>query len=178
MYDSVSRLPLVSLENRRITLRSGYCLRRIDDTGITTLFREKLIKKRNQRISSSQLWWMDDPTLQDLVRELRAIRIREAQIIERIEGVLAETPNEGAKEPSAPPTKKSSHGLKIGDRIVITNKINRPANWPRSDPWIESEHKTATIREIIRISPTNTQIHFITDGGVETWRAPNNVRTI
>ena len=121
---------------------------------------------------------MDDPSLQDLVRELRAIRIREAQIIQQLEVGLTKATDEGTKEPSASSTETSTHGLKIGDRIAITNKVKKPANWPRSDPWIESDHKTATIQDIITISPTNTQIHFITDGGVETWRAPNNVRTI
>ena len=38
---------------------------------------------------------MDDPSLQELIRELREIRIREAEtILERLETTLAEAPTE------------------------------------------------------------------------------------
>ena len=122
---------------------------------------------------------MDDLSLQELVRELRAIRIREAEILERLETIPTEAPSQETKKTTAAPTKVSSHGLKIGDRITIVNKVlKKPANWPRSDQWIEEDHKTATIQEIIQITPSNTQVHFITDGGIQTWRAPNNVRVL
>lgn len=118
---------------------------------------------------------MDEPSLQDLVQELRTLRIREAQILDRIEVIATKTPAEEKEQPPASSAEAATPGFKIGDRIVIQNKVKKPANWSDQHPWLESEHRVATIRDIIRLGPTNIQIHFITDGGIETWRAPNNV---
>ena len=118
---------------------------------------------------------MDVPSLQELVQELRALRIREAEIVEQLEATLSDTPI--ARVPDSPPSpvETPTLGLKVGDRIRIKNRVNKPANWANSREWIERENKTATIRDIIQISQSNIQVHFITDGGIETWRAPGNV---
>ena len=57
--------------------------------------------------------------------------------------------------------------------MEIKNKLKKPADWPINTEWVESRGKTATVTRIYR-----GQVHFLTDNGVSTWRAPNNLRKI
>lgn len=115
-----------------------------------------------------------DRSIQDILHALKALRLQEAELSTELEAALL------AKEttPKEPENKNQSIGYTRGDRIWIKNKIKRPANWTSEREWDESEAKTATVTEVITIGTNNVQIHFITDNGVHTWRAPNNVNRI
>ena len=61
-------------------------------------------------------------------------------------------------------------GFKKGDRVRIRNKVKRPANWDVKQAWDPEAAQSATV--------THTyleQVHFLTDNGVATWRARNNL---
>ena len=111
---------------------------------------------------------VEDHTLELLINELRALRLRvtqvEAQLQEQREQEQQTTefsripPNDFAK----------------GDRVRITNRIRRPATWSASwtDVDIEKE-RSATVTHRVR-----DQIWLITDNGTKTWRAQNNLNRI
>jgi hypothetical protein len=61
----------------------------------------------------------------------------------------------------------------VGDRVRVLNAIKKPATWSNARRWSEAEAKTATVTRV-----RATQAFFTTDNGVETWRAPNNLRRI
>jgi hypothetical protein len=124
---------------------------------------------------------MQDNGLKALINELKSLKIQEAKIKER-ESVLirqieaiGETESthkvDRVTEPQRPnnnPTTVS--GIKQGDRVVIRNKIRRPATCTTDTQWTKEKEQIATVTRV-----TPSQIHFVTDNGTRTWRAPNNL---
>jgi hypothetical protein len=116
-------------------------------------------------------------TIQELINALKTLRIQEADLTAQLEQALEQkgTPQQAVR--TAKEEKRSSGTQSIftrGDRIWIKNKLHKPANWNNRIEWIEREGKTATVTEVLTRGPSE-QVHFITDNGVQTWRAPNNV---
>jgi hypothetical protein len=127
---------------------------------------------------------MDEEEERNLINELEALNLRATEIIERLATRDAGKRTGRATrahdwEVIAKPTTTSSvseltiNGLKKGDRVRIKNKVIKPATWPIERPWIKEEARRATITRV-----TRDQIHFVTDNGTATWRAPNNLERI
>jgi hypothetical protein len=102
---------------------------------------------------------MEEEQIEDLTRELNELKIREAVLIAAI-----------ARLQAAPANVK---GIEVGNRVWIKNKVRKPAHWPTQTPWIESEYRTARVTKI-----STRQIFVLTDNGVDTWRALNNLQRI
>jgi hypothetical protein len=105
-----------------------------------------------------------------------ALKIRETALITRLEAAT----KKGKSGPTTTTTASKAclvpnSTLVRGDRVRIKarNKVRKPATWDKRIPWSEDKERTATVTRV-----TPTQIHFITDNGVETWRAPNNIYKI
>jgi len=96
----------------------------------------------------------------ELIEEIKELRIR----VTRLEA-------ERSRPESRPAT--SELELAAGDRIRITNRIRKPSNWPEGAPWTEENERKATVTRV-----TDKQVHFRTDNGTTTWRAPRNVKKI
>ena len=113
---------------------------------------------------------MEDSRIDDIIAELRSLRLQVA----RLESELSDERNRPTP-PTGPPARLASedHGYAVGDRVYILNKIKKPATWVSSVAWSEAEAKKATITAV-----RTRQIFFTTDNGVETWRAPNNLRKL
>ncbi|KAI2510044.1 hypothetical protein MHU86_4338 [Fragilaria crotonensis] len=69
---------------------------------------------------------------------------------------------------SSATTRAAAPIIQKGDRLRITNKVNKPRNWPGE--WDQDKAQKATVTHFYR-----GQVHFITDNGVRTWRAVNNL---
>ena len=107
-----------------------------------------------------------EEALDELTNELRQLRIREVKVLSQIRRL-----NElRAAREEAPVARFEVNGFRVGDRVRITNKVKKPATWPRGQVWSESEFRSATVTRVTRL-----QIHFVTDNGISTWRAPNNL---
>jgi hypothetical protein len=120
---------------------------------------------------------MAERQIEELIRELRTLKLRVATL-------EAENDYQRARRESSEHTRtltaasnNSTHdmervnGIGRGDRVRITNTVKKPAYWTKA--WDEKKERVATV---IKVTPS--QIHFRTDNGVNTWRAPNNVRKI
>ena len=94
-------------------------------------------------------------SVDELIKELESLRIRQAQVHTRLQ--LAR--REGV-ENNRPPA------LQIGDCVRITNIVNRPRGWP---PGNDGD-QVGTITNI-----TRTRFYLITDSGIHTWRAAQNI---
>ena len=115
-----------------------------------------------------------DSKIEDLIEELKALRVRETAIIREIEAA-----NESRIRRASSSTTQSretndaedvsSNRIRTGDRVRITNKIRRPAT--ATATWTEQLERIATVTRV-----TPEQIHIVTDNGTRTWRAPNNLR--
>lgn len=131
---------------------------------------------------------MDEEEERDLINELEALNLRTAEIIEQLAARdvgkqnrrgATKTHHEVRAVPvtsisaTGNPTNPSVNGLRKGDRVRIKNKVIKPATWPVERPWIKEEARRATITRV-----TRDQIHFVTDNGTRTWRAPNNLERI
>jgi hypothetical protein len=69
------------------------------------------------------------------------------------------------------------HGFAKGDRVWINNQVKKPSSWDNSVAWEETRY--ATVTEVdIKDKGRVIQVHFQTDNGVNTWRAPNNLRLL
>ena len=100
-----------------------------------------------------------------LTNELRDLRIRIAQL------ETAAAANE--REDNAGAERAAAIEFREGDRVRIKNKLKRPAVWPTKTPWNKELAQRATVTHIYR-----EQVQFVTDNGVKTWRAMNNIELI
>ena len=110
---------------------------------------------------------MEDGRIDDLIAELNRLRIRVAQLEARQgEPVVIDEEVHVNDDVIVGPVKE-------GDRIRITNRVRKPATWTGPGVWDEEREKVATVTRV-----TANQIHFVTDNGTRTWRAPNDVERI
>lgn len=113
---------------------------------------------------------MADKGLEDLIGQLKLLKVQEASILAQIAARSAGTPS-GAV---AATTGRRVNGIAEGDRIRIKNRVRKPATWiSENSEWTEAKERLATVTQV-----TQGQIHFVTDNGTRTWRAPNNVRLL
>ena len=119
----------------------------------------------------------EEDSIEDLLEDLRQLRIRETAIIARIQSAaerrgrptaFAAANRSGEQE--QPPSVTNVH-FAIGARVRIKNKIRRPAT--AGGDWTEDRERVATVTGV-RVD----QVHFVTDNGTRTWRAPNNLQRI
>jgi hypothetical protein len=64
------------------------------------------------------------------------------------------------------------NGIAEGDRVRIGTASASPPRGQARLRWTEAEERLATVTRV-----TQEQIHFVTDNGTRTWRAPNNAET-
>ena len=103
-----------------------------------------------------------EPSIEELIRRLRSVRIEEAHIIDQIEqarfrerlGGLAERAQGPVREGGA----EAPATFQVGDRIWVTNGV-RAGQVPSGIVT-----KVGTVR-----------IDILTDNGVRIWRSRNNV---
>ena len=132
---------------------------------------------------------MQDDTIDALIAEVRALRIRVTQLETERDQRLPESdttnkfveasardlapnlyPTEpGTSDRATPRTTITS--FSTGDRVYIKNRVRKPANWPRETAWSEERERHAIVTKII-----GDQVHFVTDNGTHTWRAQNNLK--
>jgi hypothetical protein len=104
-----------------------------------------------------------DQTVEQLIAQVQALQIRVAQL------EVARHESEhivGAKA-------AASKGFRRGDRVKIKNALKKPATWSNDNTWIKELAQVATVTHLYR-----DQVHFVTDNGVKTWRATNNLELI
>jgi hypothetical protein len=109
---------------------------------------------------------MEDTRIENLIAELNVLRIRVAHL-EAGQEVL-DTQRDVDIDVNV-----NVVALRRGDRIRITNRVKKPATWTGASVSDEERERVATVT---RVRPK--QVHFVTDNGTRTWRAPNNVRRI
>jgi hypothetical protein len=108
---------------------------------------------------------MAKPSVHELMLKLKAVRLEESEILAEIERALPDASAGGQLEDEP----MENTPISCGDRIHIKNKVKKPADWNNNIRWVEE--RRATVTRVLE-----GQIHFVTDNGVRTWRAPNNVR--
>ena len=108
---------------------------------------------------------MDDPKVRELLVRLKAVRLEASTIVAEIERTIDDAT--GARQVEDEPMENTA--ICSGDRFHIKNKVKKPADWNNSIKWVEE--RRAAVTKVLE-----GQIHFVTDIGVRTWRAPNNVR--
>lgn len=115
---------------------------------------------------------MAEKQIEELTKELRTLKIRVATLEAENDQRVRRESREHTRALATPSNEKEQvNGIGIGDRVRITNHVKKPAYWTKA--WDEKKERVATVT---KINPL--QIHFRTDNGVNTWRAPNNVRKI
>ncbi len=113
---------------------------------------------------------MEDNRIDEIIEELQSLRLQ----VESLEAELRQRNRESVAAPTGPPPNRHyPHTFARGDRVRILNKIKKPATWDNRVAWSEEDARNATVTEV-----RDRQIFFITDNGIETWRAPNNLRKL
>jgi hypothetical protein len=105
-----------------------------------------------------------DRQVQGLIAELRALRLREERVIERLEE--ADRGNEAASI--------TRHKYKKGDRVFIKNKVRKPVK--STGEWSAAKERHATVKLIV--DKEGDRIHLRTDNNTHTWRAHKNVTAL
>jgi hypothetical protein len=104
-----------------------------------------------------------EPSLHELIEQLKRIRIQEARIIEQIEQTSIREERTRRSERTRPPTRVDGDWLpvdfQIGDRVRITNNVKA------------GQTATATVTNKIN----DSRISILTDDGSYTWRVRKNL---
>ena len=116
-----------------------------------------------------------DDLIASLTAELAELRIHVAQIERAVVG--GPTPEEigsrargVAAEYERSAREAAASTFKKGDRIRIKKHFKKPANWSNAIEWNQDKAQLATVTRI-----TKAQVWFISDQGIETWRAIKNI---
>ena len=135
---------------------------------------------------------MEGTNLAELIEELRALKIRETEIVAELKRANDARPGTSLQRdidaaefrrandartgasiqrgtPAAVTANNSAH--RRGDRVRITNKVRKPAS--AGPTWTEAKERLATVTSV-----NETQVFILTDNGTRTWRGPNNLRTL
>jgi hypothetical protein len=104
---------------------------------------------------------MHEKTVDELIKELKALQLREAQVVSLLE--RATQPTSAATGPQL---------FEKGDRIHITTRVKKPASWG-DKPWDYQRSKFATVTYT-----TKERVYFINDNGVNSWRVHKNVTKV
>jgi hypothetical protein len=110
-----------------------------------------------------------DDEIQQLTAQLRSVTIR----LEQLEAAAGREKNGSSAGTAAAPSsakRAAAPILQKGDRVNITNTVNKPRSWNNNVEWDQEKAQRATVTHFYR-----GQVHFITDNGVRTWRAINNL---
>ena len=102
-------------------------------------------------------------SVDELIKELASLRIRRESIRTRETQVFARLV-QAAREAELENDRVAAV-LQVGDRVRITNTVNRPNNLPP-----RNGDQVGTITNI-----TRTRFYITTDSGIETWRAARNI---
>jgi hypothetical protein len=105
-----------------------------------------------------------EQTIEHLTTQLQALQLRVTQL---------EAARFNEQDSIAGATTAASRAFKKGDRIKVRNALKKPATWPRDAIWRKELAQIATVTHLYR-----EQVHFVTDNGVKTWRASNNLELI
>lgn len=105
-----------------------------------------------------------DQQVEQLIAQVQALQIRVTQLeaARNEQGPIA-----GANRAAA------SKEFEKGDRVRVRNALKKPATWPRNVVWEKELAQVATVTHLHR-----EQVHFVTDNGVKTWRAANNLEIL
>jgi 3-methyladenine DNA glycosylase Mpg len=106
-----------------------------------------------------------DEAIESLTEELKSLKLRTQSVgaqLRALQERLTET------EPRA------QNEFAKSDRVGITNKVIRPANWCKHwDSEDVDNKRRATVTHWVR-----DQVWILTDDGTKTWRAPNNLEPL
>ena len=118
---------------------------------------------------------MERESVEQLTRELEALRIRVAQLEAAAATERREDRNRGAEAAAMtkPQGVTTTSDFKEGDRVRIKNQLKKPATWSSNATWDKKQAQKATVTHIYK-----KQVHFETDNGVKTWRAVSNLELI
>jgi hypothetical protein len=108
---------------------------------------------------------MVDNNIHKLIEELKVLKLRETEIIAQLEV-------ENVRR-NRTTTTTTNHGFEQGDRIRITNQVTKPAHWGTNETWNYRDALRATVT-----FTTADRIYFVTDNGVNTWRAVRNIKRL
>ena len=100
---------------------------------------------------------MQETNIDDLLTELKALKIRVARL---------ETDQRREQA-----SHDSERKIQVGDKVKIKNKIRKPANWPKDKTWTEPLERQATVTKI-----TDDRVYITTGNGTHTWRHINNLK--
>jgi hypothetical protein len=113
---------------------------------------------------------MSKETVDDLIQQLKNIRLQESEVLDRLyRARQLEKEEQGAHTDDT-----ASSQLKEGDRVTITNNIRTPfgrkANTgDRDSTVLRAKPQTDENADTVRI-------HIRTDNGFTTWRLKKNLR--
>ena len=121
-------------------------------------------------------------TIQEIIDALRTLRLQEADLTAQLEEAIEDRQHSSdtARATVVTHSKEKTdedHAFPRGKRIWIKNKLRKPASWNNDVEWIEKEARTATATRVV-VEGQTKQVHFVTDNGVHTWRAPNNIHCL
>jgi hypothetical protein len=102
---------------------------------------------------------MQEKTINELIKELKALHLREAQVVSLLE--------RAAQQDIA-----VERQYEQGDRIHITTQVKKPASWGNK-PWDYRRSKFATVTHT-----TTERVYFVNDNGVHSWRVFKNVTKV
>ena len=111
---------------------------------------------------------MEDGRMNELIDQVRQLTIEVESLKKELRRQENTSPPLRTREP------RGRVLFAIGNQVRVLNRFKKPASTGNNNKeWSEAEAKTATVTEV-----RATQVFFVTNNGIETWRAPNNPKVL
>ena len=117
-----------------------------------------------------------DDLIAALTAEIEELRIRVTQV----ERAVGPTPEElerrarrAAEDYERSARKAAAATYRTGDRIRIKKNLKLPSDWDSTVDWVQEQAQLATVTRVMK-----KQVWCVTDNGITTWRAINNIQRI
>ena len=104
-------------------------------------------------------------SIEELIRQLRELRVKESEIIARIEAAT--------RQPELEPIERYEKvdDYDIGDRVVVNNRVTRPLRTPAD--WTVFKECRGTVTDV-----RGDRVFYVTENGTRTWRHKRNLSRI
>jgi hypothetical protein len=102
---------------------------------------------------------MDDNLIEEILLKLDLLQISQ---------------NELRAELRAQRARRNNNVYAVHDRVEILNRVHRPKHW--TGPWTPELAQQSQYAIVTRVN--GDRVSVLTDIGIRTWRAPQNLRRI
>jgi hypothetical protein len=108
---------------------------------------------------------MKNEPVEDLLKQLKELRVKESNVIAKIEAATRQADQDSTE------TYRKVDQYNVGDKVVVGNRVTKPL---RAAPdWTAFKECRGRVTDV-----KGDRVFYITDNGTKTWRNKRNLSLV